>query len=142
MQFKENRGIYLQIAETLMERLLGAAESQSQEGQEEEKFPSIRDTAEEFGVNPNTVMRSYAFLQDLDIIFNRRGLGFFVDPGARKKIMDWKKKIFIEEELPEVFRSMVLLEMSINDFSEQFKHYKTGHSQKKALKKTLTGGSL
>lgn len=123
MQFKENRGIYLQIAETLMERLLAWQDEASAAPGEEEKFPSIRETAEEFGVNPNTVMRSYAFLQDLDVIYNRRGIGFFVDPRGRRRIMEWKKKSFVEEDLPEVFRTMDLLEMTLEDLRTEYQKY-------------------
>jgi DNA-binding transcriptional regulator YhcF (GntR family) len=66
-------------------------------------------------VNPNTVMRSYGYLQDLDIIYNQRGIGYFVAADAYRKTLEQKKKSFIRRELPRIFRTMDLLHLTCED---------------------------
>ncbi len=126
MEFKEKKGIYLQIAENIMDRLLedlsGGEQKITAIG--DSRIPSIRETAEELGVNPNTVMRSYSFLQELEIIYNKRGIGFFVSPEGRDKALDWKKSEFVRFELPEVFKTMKLLEMKPSDLVDLYEEYK------------------
>jgi DNA-binding transcriptional regulator YhcF (GntR family) len=124
MQFKENKGIYLQIAETLVDRLLSSSPAADEEG--EERFPAIRETAFEFGVNPNTVTRSYAFLQEQGIIRNQRGIGYFVAPEGREQILNWKKESFLREVLPEVFTTMDLLGLSLKDLRREYEQYQQG----------------
>ncbi|GAB3195159.1 DNA-binding transcriptional regulator YhcF (GntR family) [Pontibacter aydingkolensis] len=69
MEFKGNQAIYLQIANHFFENIF------RKEWAAGDKIPSIRDTAVEFEVNPNTTMRTFIYLQDKDVIFNKRGVG-------------------------------------------------------------------
>ena len=66
-------------------------------------------------VNPNTVMRAYAYLQDKEIIYNKRGIGYFVANDAYQKTVELMKSNFIKNDLPDVFKTMRLLNM---DFDE------------------------
>ena len=127
MEFKEKKGIYLQIAENLMNRFLENRNGEYNPGEtgQDPRIPSIRETAEELGVNPNTVMRSYSFLQELEIIYNKRGIGFFLSPQGRENAMNWKKDEFIKVELPEVFRTMRLLDMKPDELAELYNRYTT-----------------
>lgn len=70
IEFKDNQDIYLQIAEHFIESIL------QRKWNTGEKIPSIRDTDVEFEVNSNTTMRTFNYLQDKGIIFNKRGLGY------------------------------------------------------------------
>lgn len=103
MDFKKQKPIYLQIADRLMERILGG------ELVEDDRMPSVRDVAAELGVNPNTVMRTFDFLQGQDIIYNRRGVGYFVAADARGKILAAHRREFLEEELPLIRARMQML---------------------------------
>ena len=94
MEFRQNQAIYLQIADHITERILSGTWSEG------ERIPSIREMSEDIVVNPNTVMRSYGYLQDLGIIYNKRGIGFFVTENAYRKTLELKKKSFIRRELP------------------------------------------
>ena len=76
---------------------------------------SVRDVAVAMGVNPNTVMRTFDFLQGEDIIYNRRGVGYFVSPGAKNKIIAEQRRQFLEEELPLIRQRMKMLGISINE---------------------------
>lgn len=109
MEFRKQKPIYLQIADRLMEKILSGQPA------EEERMPSIRDVAASMGVNSNTVMRTFDFLQSEDIIYNRRGLGYYVTPDAKKKILKEQRREFLEEELPLIRQKMQLLGI---DFEE------------------------
>lgn len=103
MEFRKQKPIYLQIADRLMEQILAA------ELKEEDRVPSVRDVAEAMGVNPNTVMRTFEYLQGEEIIYNRRGVGYFVSPDAKQKILAEQRREFLEEELPLIKQKMKIL---------------------------------
>ena len=109
MEFRQNQAIYLQIADHISERILSGTWAEG------ERIPSIRELSEDIMVNPNTVMRSYAYLQDLGIIHNQRGIGYFVAEDAYRKTLELKKKNFIRRELPRIFRTMDLLNLTCED---------------------------
>jgi DNA-binding transcriptional regulator YhcF (GntR family) len=107
MEFRKQKPIYLQIADRLMEQIL------SGEYAAEDRVPSVRDVAEAMGVNPNTVMRTFEFLQGEEIIYNRRGVGYFVSPDAKQKILAEQRREFLEEELPLIKQKMKVLGIDI-----------------------------
>lgn len=90
----------------------------------DEKVPSVRQLAVELEVNPNTVMRTYTHLQDSGVIYNKRGIGYFVSPNAKTILIDMIKQQFIEVELPEFYRKMQLIGLTIKDLEEMFKKLK------------------
>ena len=103
MEFDNNRPIYLQICDAICERILNG------ELEEENRIPSVRDYGAEIEVNPNTVMRSYEKLTSDGLIYNRRGIGYFICPDARKRVLEAQRKEFMEKDVPEFFRRMELL---------------------------------
>lgn len=109
MEFRKQKPIYLQIADTLSDRILQG------EWQGGVRFPSVREVAADLGVNPNTVMRAFDHLQQQEVIFNRRGIGYFVGEDAKKKILEGQKAYFMEEELPFILQRMEVLGISISD---------------------------
>ena len=72
----------------------------------------------ELEVNPNTTMRTYSYLQDLEIIYNKRGIGYFVSPEGYDITLNLVKKQFIEEELPKFFKTLEMLNMSVDEIIE------------------------
>lgn len=103
MEFSENKPIYLQISDAICERIL------SGEFKPDERIPSVREYGASIGVNPNTVMRTYEKLTDDGIIFNKRGIGYFVSPDAMKVVLANERKAFLENELPSILKRMKLL---------------------------------
>ena len=103
MEFRKQKPIYLQIADRLMEQILGGTPA------EDERMASVRDVAAAMGVNPNTVMRTFEHLQGEDIIYNRRGVGYFVSPDAKQRILAGQRREFLEDELPAIRQKMKLL---------------------------------
>lgn len=117
MEFKDNEAIYLQIAAFVSDQILMGKWPGGQ------KIPSVRDMAVELEVNPNTVMRSYEFLQGLEIIYNKRGLGLFVAEDGFDKVKAYRKENFVRQNLPELFKNMYLLGISIDEISRQYQNF-------------------
>lgn len=86
----------------------------SGEWAEGERVVSVREMAASVGVNPNTVMRSYERLEADGIIFNRRGIGFFVSEGAKEHIRQLERQKFMDEELPKLRERLQLLGLTID----------------------------
>ena len=115
MEFINNKGIFLQIADNISEKVM---EGKYPPG---EKIPSVRDLATDIGVNPNTVMRTYSELQSRGIIENKRGIGYYVSEEAENIIRQWKRKEFFENELPLIIRQMKILGISLKELEPYFK---------------------
>ena len=117
MEFRETLPIYLQIADFVCEKIL------SKEWKADFRVPSVRELAISLEVNPNTVMRTYEFLQQKDILFNQRGVGLFVSSDAHKNALAYLKEKFMQKEMPVFFRGMTLLGLDIEDLESLFKKY-------------------
>lgn len=118
MSFQTKKAIYLQIADFVCEKILLSI------WKEKEKIPSIRELAISLEVNPNTVMRTYNFLEENNIIEIQRGIGYFVSEKARKNTLELKKEEFLIEDLPNIFKSMDLLNISMHDFKQLYRRRK------------------
>ena len=103
MEFDSNKSIYLQICDAICEQIL------SGDLAPDARIPSVREYGADIGVNPNTVMRSYEKLTSEGIIYNRRGIGYFISPEARELVLEAQRKEFLENELPAIRRRMALL---------------------------------
>lgn len=103
MEFNSNKSIYLQICDAICEQILSGTL------RPDERIPSVREYGAEIGVNPNTIMRSYEKLTADGIIYNKRGIGYFISPDARETVLAAQRKEFMEEELPQILRRMKLL---------------------------------
>ena len=117
MKFKESKSIYLQIADRICDEIL--------QGQykEEERIPSVREYAATVEVNANTVVRSFDYLQGQDIIYNKRGLGYFVSQGGCERILELRKEVFLRDELPEFFHQLKMLGIPVKEVEKMYKDY-------------------
>ncbi len=113
MDFKKQKPIYLQIADTMCERIL------NEEWRQGERIASVREVAEQLGVNPNTALRSFDYLQSANIIFNRRGVGYFVADDARNLALKLQREYFLREELPYIVSQMRVLGLTFDDLKAQ-----------------------
>jgi DNA-binding transcriptional regulator YhcF (GntR family) len=117
MDFKTDKAIYLQIADYFYESIL------QNEMKANDRIPSVRDLAVEIEVNPNTVMRTFSLLQSQEVIYRKRGIGYFISENAYEIVHRMKKEEFISEELPALFKTMINLNISIDDVKKLFKEY-------------------
>ena len=117
MEFRDNQTIYLQIADHFCENIL------LEKWKPGDRIPSVREMAIEIEVNPNTVMRTFNYLQDKGIIYNKRGIGYFVSDDGLQKTKALRKEDFVQQELPRFFKAMALLNISMDDLNTYFRQF-------------------
>ena len=71
-------------------------------------------------MNTNTAVKAYELLSREEIIYNRRGLGYFVSADAREQIITTRRKTFLTQSLPSIFREMKLLGITIEDVEKEW----------------------
>ena len=92
---------------------------------DDDRIPSVREYSVLLEVNTNTAVKAYDELARANIIYNKRGLGYFVTPGAKKQILKERKQEFMKQRLPELFRQMALLDITIDDVANAYKDIKS-----------------
>lgn len=117
MNFKENRPIYMQIADRIADEVLSGAL------QADSRIPSVREYAATVEVNANTVVRSYDYLQQKGVIYNRRGLGYFVAPDAVKIVHDIRREQLLGDELKLVMRQLASIGISPDELKDIYANY-------------------
>jgi DNA-binding transcriptional regulator YhcF (GntR family) len=124
MEFMDNQAIYLQIADHFYENIL------LRKWIPGDRIPSVREMAVNIEVNPNTVMRTYNHLQENGIIFNKRGIGYFVSEDGFQRTKALRKEHFINLELPRFFKEMDLLNLSMEDVQTYYEQHVKGGNNK------------
>ncbi len=119
MNFQNNKAIYEQIADRLCDEIMAGTYKA------DDRIPSVREYASLLQVNTNTAVKSYELLAREEIIYNRRGLGYFVSPDARERIHQQRKQDFISNILPGVFKEMKLLGISFGDIEQEWNKQET-----------------
>ena len=117
MKFNDTQPIFVQIADWIYERILVRYWSAG------ERIPSVRDLAIELEVNPNTVMRTYDRLQSAEVIYNKRGVGYFLSDRAFELVLNIRRAEFINTELPVLIKNMHLLGLTPIDVEKAFNQY-------------------
>ena len=112
MDFKKQRSIYQQIADQLCDRIAAG------EWKPDERIVSVRDLATELQVNVNTVMRSFERLQWQEIIYTRRGMGYYVAPDGPSKVAALQRQQFLEEVVPALRQRMRQLGITVKDLEQ------------------------
>ena len=119
MTFTNDKAIYIQMADRLCDEIL------ADKYKDDDRIPSVREYSVLLEVNTNTAVKAYDELARANIIYNKRGLGYFVTPGAKKQILKERKQEFMKQRLPELFRQMALLDISIDDVANAYKDIKS-----------------
>jgi DNA-binding transcriptional regulator YhcF (GntR family) len=114
MIFTNDKAIYIQMADRLCDEILAGKYI------DDDRIPSVREYAVMLEVNANTAVKAYDELSRANIIYNKRGLGYFVTPGAKKQILNERKQEFMKERLPELFRQMQLLGITLEDVKSEY----------------------
>lgn len=101
----DRQPIYQQLAEQLAAGLLDGDPTEGQ------AMPSVRALATRHLLNPLTVNRALQALGDEGLLENRRGMGFFVSPGARERLRAAERRRFLEKEWPRLRERLRRLEI-------------------------------
>ena len=118
MTFTNDKPIFQQMADRLEDEILADTYH------DDDRIPSVREYAVMLEVNTNTAVKTYDELARANIIYNKRGMGYFVTPGARQQILKERRQTFLQQKLPELFRQMRLLEIEWNDVNEAWENNK------------------
>ena len=112
MNFHSEKPIYLQITDVISDRILAG------ELKDGDRIPSVREYGAEIGVNPNTMVRVYEKLTADGVIFNKRGIGYFVSDNARETVLSARRKEFLEKEVPAILQRLRLLGLDTDVFNK------------------------
>ena len=117
MIYHSDKALFVKIAERLCDDIL------SDRYREGDRVPSVRELAAEYEVNTNTALRAFEVLQRDDILLQQRGIGMQVARGAKRKILNARKKEFLQHELPDFLRRLDLLGLTIDDVARAWQEY-------------------
>ncbi len=92
----DNQPIYWQLREKTVAAILDGTLDEGQ------PLPSVRQVAVDFQINPLTVSKAYQSLVDDELVEKRRGVGMFVRPGARERLLNSERERFLKDEWPRV----------------------------------------
>lgn len=113
--FNPDKAIYMQMADRLCDDILAGTY------RADERIPSVREYAVALGVNVNTAMKAYDELARQEVIYNRRGMGYFVSARARTQILKQRRREFMQQRLPDLFRHMRLLGIGIDEVDQAWR---------------------
>jgi len=94
--WSDDQPIYRQLRDRVVAMILEAAIAEG------EALPSVRTVSAEYRINHLTVLKAYQELSDEGIVENRRGVGLFVNPGARERLLRSRRRLFLKEEWPRI----------------------------------------
>ena len=115
MNFNNEKPIYMQMADRLCDVILAGVYNA------DDRVPSVREYAVMLQVNSNTVVKAYEQLARDGVIYNKRGIGYFVDNEAKDKITKTRKNEFIEKKLPLMFKDMKLLGITFDEVEQAWR---------------------
>ncbi|HEY2751110.1 GntR family transcriptional regulator [Phenylobacterium sp.] len=93
-EWNDNQPIYRQLRDRVVAMILDGVLGEG------DPLPSVRNVAAEYRVNPLTVLKGYQQLVDDNLVEKRRGLGLFVNTGARELLLRGERQKFLEEQWP------------------------------------------
>ncbi len=119
----KSKPIYLQIADRICDEV--TAGTLRPEG----RIPSVREYAGIMQVNFNTVMRSFEYLSSKGVIFNKRGVGYFITPDALEHIARLRQKTFFDDELRYFFERLRTIGVSTDRLHQLYSNYYSNTNQ-------------
>lgn len=117
MRFNSGKPIFQQIKDHLEDQVIRG------ELLPDERVPAVRDYALALEVNPNTVVRSFLELEESGVIYKKRGLGYFLSPDAKEKILAVRKHQFLAVEWPDVMQRIKQLDIDITTLVKLYQNY-------------------
>jgi len=108
-EWNDSQPIYRQLRDRVVAMILDGV---LKEG---DPLPSVRTVAAEYRVNPLTVLKGYQQLVDDGLVETRRGLGMFVNPGARKLLLQGERQKFLTEDWPRIHDTIQRLGLKAED---------------------------
>lgn len=115
-QWNDGQPIYRQLRDRVVALILDGL---LKEG---DPLPSVRQVAADYRVNPLTVLKGYQELVNEELVEKRRGIGMFVKPGARERLLADERQKFLEEEWPRISATIQRLGLTPEELLESGAH--------------------
>ena len=115
LEFNDSQPIYRQLRDRVVAMILDGV---LKEG---DPLPSVRTVAAEYRVNPLTVLKGYQQLVDEKLVESRRGLGMFINAGARTLLLKGEREKFLAEQWPRVYATIQRLGLTPEELLEAAK---------------------
>jgi len=108
-EWNDSQPIYRQLRDRVVAMILDGV---LKEG---DPLPSVRTVAAEYRVNPLTVLKGYQQLVDENLVETRRGLGMFVNPGARDMLLQGERQKFLADDWPRIHATIQRLGLNAEE---------------------------
>ena len=135
-EWNDNQPIYRQLRDRVVAMILDGV---LKEG---DPLPSVRTVAAEYRVNPLTVLKSYQELVDEKLVESRRGLGMFINAGARILLLQGERQKFLGEEWPRVYATIQRLGLTPEELLDAATRGSNGEPSKSVDSKSADPKSL
>jgi GntR family transcriptional regulator len=109
LEWNDSQPIYRQLHDRVVAMILDGV---LKEG---DPLPSVRNVAAEYRVNPLTVLKGYQQLVDEQLVEKRRGLGMFINTGARNLLLQGERQRFLAEQWPRVYATIQRLGLTAEE---------------------------
>ena len=99
-EWNDSQPIYRQLRDRVVALILDGVLNEG------DPLPSVRNVAAEYRLNPITVLKAYQQLVDEQLVEKRRGLGMFINAGARNLLMQGERQKFLAEQWPRIYATI------------------------------------
>jgi GntR family transcriptional regulator len=128
-EWNDSQPIYRQLRDRVVAMIL---DGMLKEG---DPLPSVRNVAAEYRLNPLTVLKGYQQLVDEQLVETKRGLGMFVNAGARNLLLTGERKKFLAEEWPRIAATIERLGLTPKELMKAAKGKAGGDAGRHSSKK-------
>src|SRR5690242_16079784 len=97
LEWNDSQPIYRQLRDRVVAMILDGVLNEG------DPLPSVRNVAAEYRINPLTVLKAYQQLTDEQLVEKRRGLGMFINTGARSLLLKGERQRFLDERWPAIY---------------------------------------
>jgi GntR family transcriptional regulator len=108
-EWSDGQPIYRQLRDRVVAMILDGVLNEG------DPLPSVRTVAAEYRVNPLTVLKGYQQLVDEELVEKRRGLGMFINTGARALLLQGERRKFLAEQWPRVYATIQRLGLTAQE---------------------------
>jgi GntR family transcriptional regulator len=115
MTWNDSTPIYRQLRDRVVAMILDGVLKPG------DPLPSVRQVAGDFQINPITVSKAYQELVDENLVEKRRGLGMYVNEGARDALLKSERERFLREEWPALHARLARLGLSLKQLLSEAK---------------------
>ena len=113
--WNDNAPIYRQLRDRVVAMILDGVLKQG------DALPSVRQVAVDFQLNPITVSKAYQELVDEQLVEKRRGLGMYVNDGAREMLLQSERERFLREEWPMLYARLTRMGLDLKTLLDKAK---------------------